>query len=166
MTKQILILGIARNGKSLFAEMLRDIYGFSFTDSSRAALDVIYPVLQADHGYNTKDEAFNDRFRHRSQWKELICEYNSPDKTKLTQLILADNDIYVGMRCKEEYAVTKHMFDVILWVDGSARCGNTDETMTIEFNDDTDRMILVDNNAGVAQLLEKAHDLRELLTGE
>lgn len=118
---KILILGHGGHGKDTFAEMVQKRWGLTFQSSSRAALDAIYPHLVATLGVTDKEELFATRSSHRGLWKSLITAYNTPDKTRLTKLILSTSDIYVGMRCADEYAVSKHLFDRIYFVDASIR---------------------------------------------
>jgi hypothetical protein len=45
---------------------------------------------------------FEDRVNHRSEWYDMICEYNLNDKAKLAKGILEITDCYVGMRDRNE----------------------------------------------------------------
>jgi hypothetical protein len=137
-----LILGHGWHGKDTAAEIMRDEFGLTFTSSSYAAAEIaVRPHLSKT--YDTAEDCYNDRRNHRDEWRRLITQYNTPDKSKLCREILAKTDIYVGMRCPEEYAASKHLFDVVLWVDRSEVVGQ-DRTMQIEF--DPNEMIYIDNN--------------------
>ena len=153
---KILILGHARHGKDTVAELLRYKLGLSFTSSSMAALDVIYPALQAirrdfaQEEYSCESAAFNNRVHCRDTWKELISLYNTPDKSALCKKILAENDMYVGMRCQKEYDATRKLFSHIVWVEATDRCPDRDPTMTIAF--DPRWMDVIYNNGSLEEL--------------
>lgn len=116
---KILIIGSARHGKDTLASIICDIKNFSFLSSSRAALDLfIYDELKDKYNYKSKEECYNDRINHRSEWYDLICDYNKEDKCKLTKKILEKSNIYVGLRDKEEVdqCIKENIFDLILGV--------------------------------------------------
>lgn len=148
---KLLILGHGRHGKDSVAEILRDLFSIKFVSSSFAAAEIaVYPHLKDLYGYSSIQECFDDRANHRMEWKNLITEYNTPDKSKLCKEILEVNDCYVGMRCGEEYEATKDLFDFIIWVDASKRVP-LDPSLGIEY--DSTRMILVDNNSTERNLI-------------
>jgi dephospho-CoA kinase len=151
---RILVVGYARHGKDTVAQILADGWDFQFCSSSLAAAEiVVYPTLAPIYGYETLEECFNDRVNHRAEWKDLITEYNSQDRTKLAKEILEKNNIYVGMRCKYELAACRAqgLFDVIVWVDGSYR----KEPEHISSNTITKQMAdyVIDNNGSVNDLV-------------
>lgn len=146
---KILILGHGRHGKDTFADLLREHHGLKFVSSSEAALDVIWPALRCVTPFYDKEEAFKYRDKYRVLWKELISLYNTPDKTALCRLILENNDIYVGMRCRKEYEMTKTMFKKVYWVDATRRVGK-DPSMSIEF--DPHSMVFINNNGSLHDL--------------
>lgn len=145
--KKILLLGYGRHGKDTVAELLRDRYGYQFTSSSFACAEhVMMPAFKALYEewlakvdaagtmresivgcppvqYATAQECFDDRHNHRAFWFQEIERYNSPDKSKLGQLIFSQNDIYVGLRSKREFSAVKiaGLYDVCVWVDASDR---------------------------------------------
>jgi len=117
---KFLILGHGRHGKDTVAQMLQDKLGLTYGSSSRVALDeVIWPHFK--HRYRSKEACFADRHNKRTRWHNLIREYNTPDRTKLARKVLSRYDCYVGMRCKRELSASRHLFDLVIWVDGSAR---------------------------------------------
>jgi hypothetical protein len=121
---KMLIIGHARHGKDTVAQILSEGWGYKFCSSSWAACErVIFPILQHKYNYNSPQECFDDRVNHRAEWKQLITEYNTPDKTRLAREILVDNDIYVGMRCVEELkaCLDQGLFQQVVWVDASLR---------------------------------------------
>lgn len=150
MPNKLLILGHGNSGKDTAAEILNDSIGMTYISSSYAALKLfLYNVLQPVYGYHSPTECYEDRRNHREVWKRLITDYNTPDKGRLCREILAEYDCYVGMRCKEEFEATKHLFAKILWIDASKRLPS-DPSMTIEFDPET--MWKVDNNGLESQL--------------
>ncbi len=143
---KVIILGHGRHGKDTVAEMLRDLTGMTFISSSWAAAGkVVLPVLGPKYGYPSVLECFEDRANHRDEWRRLITDYNTPDKGRLCREILDSVDCYVGMRCKDEFAATRHLFDLVVWVDAFER-KPSDNSMTIDCDD---RMFFIDNNCTV-----------------
>lgn len=160
MSKKYLIIGHGRHGKDTFAEMLCRFSGLKFSSSSEAALDVIFPSLNAiGDAFNAgelmnRKQAFEHRLNYREIWKELISLYNANEKSALCKKILETNDIYVGMRCDKEYDATKHLFNKVFWVDALNREVD-DSSMKIKYNES---MILIDNNECLAYLeMQAAH---------
>ncbi len=148
---RILILGHARHGKDTAAEHLRDAHGVSFRSSSLfLAEKVVMPEL-ARRGLTYPDLAacYSDRVNHRALWRELIEDYNAEDPARLAKAILAEADCYVGMRMAREFWASRSMFDVIFWIDASARGLPPEgaDSMTITF--DPAWMVRIDNGASV-----------------
>jgi hypothetical protein len=157
---KILILGHGRHGKDTLAEMLRDAVGLKFRSSSEAAAEkAVYPSLKDKYGYQTLEECYADRANHREEWRQLITDYNTPDKGKLCREILETSDCYVGMRCPLEYAATRDLFDVIFWVDAMRRAP-PDPSMGIALNWE---MSLIDNGGTLAQLQAKVDSICKTL---
>ena len=148
-----LILGHGRHGKDTVAEYLRDEMDMEFKSSSEAVGELaVYPHLKDKHGYESFKECFDDRHNHRDEWKRLISEYNTPDKSRLCTEVTAMNSCYVGLRCPIEYEASKHLFDLVVWVDRSV-WEPDDPSMGIEY--DEDAMLLIDNNASMGELDEQ-----------
>lgn len=157
---RILILGHGRHGKDTVAEMLNNRAGLTFQSSSWAAAEkAVFPVLGPMYGYQSVLECFEDRANRRAEWKQLITEYNTPDKGRLCREILATSDCYVGMRCPLELAAVRHLFGLILWVDASKRLP-PDPSMGIERDDN---MLVIDNNGDLQDLEYAAYSLALLL---
>ena len=155
---KVLILGKANHGKDTVAELLHKIYGLKFSSSSMFVLEkVIYPALKDKYGYTSEQECYEDRVNHRKEWHDLIHEYNSPDLTKLTRELLEQNDIYVGLRNMSEYLYTRHLYDLILWVDADQRVPADDESLSIRY--DSTSMERLDNNESVHELVEQILEL-------
>ncbi len=152
---KILILGHGRHGKDTVAEILEGMLSFKFVSSSYACLQVIKPLLlaaNAQYGYDdwTDDHIYQDRINHRELWKEAISLVNTPDKSHLTKLVLEQADMYVGMRCNQEFLASKDLFDLVLWVDAFERIPDADPSMDIEY--DASYMERIDNNDGLEAL--------------
>ena len=116
---QILIVGHKNHGKTFVANELCKLTKMKFKDSSMAAADIfLFDELKEKYKYETVKECFNNRVNHRAEWYDLICEYNKDDKAKLAKAILKENDIYVGMRNKEEIAECnkQNLFDYVIGV--------------------------------------------------
>ena len=156
MKPKILIIGHARWGKDTVAEILRDGWGYKFCSSSLAACEkVVFPVMSKQEGYTSVEECFEDRVNHRTQWHQLISEYNTPDKTRLAREIMETNDIYVGMRCQEELKATRGLFDVVVWVDASQRLlpePASSNTLTKEMAD-----YCISNNGDLKDLVNEVY---------
>ena len=165
MGKKVLILGHGRHGKDTLAEYLEKYFGIPFISSSFGAAEAIFAGLQyfTDFKYEYVEDAFEDRHNYRPLWKQLITEYNADDKARLCKEILSKSDCYVGMRCKEEYEASKHLFDLVIWVDASERIGYIDPTMGIEFDDS---MFHVDNNGDEANLMMAAINIFTILSNK
>lgn len=146
MTK-LLIIGNARHGKDTAAEYLRDVYGYSLSDSSRKALEIfLLERLQPKYGYTSVDEAYADRVNHRAEWYDEITAFNMPDRAKLAKLILLEADIYVGMRNALELQACREqrVFDLVVWIDASKRLPpepSSSMTITADMAD-----VILDNN--------------------
>ena len=163
---KVLILGHGRHGKDTVAELLEFYAGLTFTSSSRKAADVIFPALNESldiyeddcYYYRDVEHAFNDRHNHRMLWKALISLYTASDKASLAKLVLEGSDVYVGMRCNEEYEASSHLFDHVIWVEASKRHG-PDESMTIPLG--VFNMVYIDNNGSLEDLHTRVMGLIE-----
>lgn len=164
--RAVLVLGHGGHGKGAFCKLLTQLYGAECLSSSRAALPHIYPALKASGrggGFYADcdrvapvastdfdiEAAYASRGENRELWARLISLYNTPDKTTLTREILSRADVYDGMRCAEEFAASRHLFDYVVWVDASARVGTVDRTLTIS-RDVAD--LVIDNNGTLDDL--------------
>lgn len=148
---KILILGHGRHGKDTAAEMLHNLYGYTFDSSSWAACKLaVYPVMRDLYYYDTPEQCYDDRHNYRQMWYELIAQYNEHDPSRLARDILARNDMYVGMRSAREYHASKHLFDVVLYVSASVRMP-LDPTMHIPYS--PTEMVHIDNNRDTDYML-------------
>lgn len=152
--KKLLIIGQARHGKDSVGQILKDGWGYNFCSSSYAAAEkVVFPVLSPIYGYTTLEECYSDRVNHRSEWKDLITAYNTPQKAKLACEIMKTNDIYVGMRCHLELSSCRmlDLFNAVVWVDASYRKEpepTSSNTITRDMAD-----YVIDNNGSINELI-------------
>ena len=161
---RLLIIGHMRHGKDTFAEILNEQFGLKFISSSQACADIfIYDSLKNKYGYKTPEECFADRVNHRSEWYEMICEYNKDDKTRLAKEILMYNNAYVGMRDSAEIkeSLKQNLFDLVIWVDASKRLPIEESS---SFNITTaDADVIVENNGTLEEFKEKVFRFGKLL---
>lgn len=158
MTK-ILILGHARHGKDAVAELIvKYCPHLKFMSSSMfAAKQFIFEELREKYGYATFEECFADRMNHREEWYNMIIEYNHSD-CRLTREILAEYDIYVGMRDATEYRFSRDLFTRVIWVTAAKRMPlESEKSMNIKF--DHKDMIIIDNNGTYEELEENVREL-------
>ena len=120
---KVLVAGHARHGKDCTAAYIQDELGLTFESSSLFAAEAAVIPYLAQRGvhYDTVHDAYQDRHQYRAEWKQAISEYNTPDKSRLTKELLSAYDMYVGMRAADEFAASKHLFDLTIWVDASKR---------------------------------------------
>ena len=153
------VFGYGRAGKDTFSEMM----GMSFTSSSEFAnAKCVFPGWGEFH-YKDEQACFDDRGKHREIWHDRISAYNAPDKAKLVEEVLKENDIYCGLRCKDELgaAYNKSLFDLTLWVDRSehlpaepvSSCSVTPEMCDV----------IIDNNGNLEHLQGQATQLLGLI---
>lgn len=129
---KILILGDMRSGKDTLGELLNKHFGMTFKSSSEMAMELfIFDEIAEQFGYSTMEQCFEDRVNHRTLWYKMICGYNKNDRARLAKDILEAYDCYVGMRDLEEFEASKHLFDVIIWVDASKRLVTDENTNKI-----------------------------------
>ena len=117
---RLLVIGHGRHGKDTAAALLAAALGLSFVSSSEfAARHAVFPLV-ADL-YPDWRAAYADRAAHRGLWFHAIAAYNLRPGPTLAEQILADHDIYVGMRSRAELDRARGLFDLVIWVDAGAR---------------------------------------------
>lgn len=119
---KVLVLGHGGHGKTTVGMLIGEERGLSFCDSSYfAAREVIYPQMRGE--YPDFEACYDDRRNRRQTWGDMIEAYNTPDPTRLCSELLAQYDMYIGMRRIRELepCLEKVMFDIIYWVDASQR---------------------------------------------
>jgi hypothetical protein len=157
---KLMVMGYARHGKDTVCELIP----LTYKSSSVAAAEVfLFDRLREKYGYKTPLECFEDRGNHRAEWHHLISEYNTPDKTRLAKQILAANDVYCGIRCREEFTQAKEqgLFDLAIWVDAGDRLPPEPVSSITVTADDAD--IILTNNGTLAELKLKIDRLISVL---
>lgn len=151
--ERLVVMGHGRHGKDTVCELLRDRYGFKFVSSSEfVAEEAVFPVLRERYGYATLEECYADRHNHRSEWYDLISEYNEFDAARLGRKLFEQYDIYCGIRNRRELNAIKRekLCDCVIWVDASRRLPVEDPT-SISVGPDQSEYIL-DNNGTLEDL--------------
>ena len=164
---KLVVIGHARHGKDTVANLLHLWGGLPAESSSWIAAErFIYAALLAEgHKYRTLQECWEDRTsaEMRTKWYNLIVEFNKDDPTRLMKLIFEKNDIYVGLRNRDEFLAGKleRRFDLSIWVDATERLPEeSDNSMTLS-KQDAD--IIIDNNSTLTDLHHKVYALVRLL---
>lgn len=142
-----IIFGHKRHGKDTACEILQEKFGLRYAASSEFACEkFLFEQLRASHGYETVQDCFEDRHNHRALWFNAIRDYNRSDLARLGKEIFAENDIYCGIRNKEEFdALRKEgFFDLAIWIDASERLPPEDASSMTLTRADAD--IVIDNN--------------------
>jgi hypothetical protein len=161
--KRLLIIGNMQHGKDTVAEMLKEMYGYTFESSSVAAARIfLYGALKDKYGYQTPLECFEDRVNHRSEWFDLICDYNKEDKARLAKAIMSESDMYVGMRSNAELeaCLSQNVFDLVIGVYNPNKPLESPESFDIDFWSKADIVI---PNGGTLEDLRRKVDLLEPL---
>jgi hypothetical protein len=155
-----MVLGNKRHGKDTLCEILEAAYGVSFASSSWVACKkFLFNSLKDVMGYKTPEECFEDRDGWRELWYQMICAFNSKDRTRLGKLIFSENTIYCGCRDREEFEAMKAagMFDLVIWVDASERLEQEDESSLKLTKEDAD--IVITNNTTLEEFTAAVHAL-------
>lgn len=165
VTPSFLIIGHGRHGKTEATNYLIEKHGFKAAGSSEICADLLKPLLDVINGEKPAIEHFNERHeltdviptgRGNSEiWNRAISLINAVDKSSLAKHILSKNDIYTGMRCFREYEASKHLFNVILYIDAAPRVDYVDPTFNIKFDKTCMRKII---NNGVKEDMFKQLD--------
>mgnify|MGYP003652251607 CR=1 FL=1 len=157
---KLLVIGHARHGKDTVCDILKARYGFKFTSSSDFCnAEIVFPALQAKYQYTSLHHCYIDRVNHRKEWHDLIHEYNKD--ARLVTEILAKYDVYCGLRNRQEFEESKHLFDYVIWVDASERLPPESlDSMQLGIHDAD---IVIDNNGDQDDLIAIIDDLVKIL---
>ena len=157
MTK-LLIIGSARHGKDTACEIFQK-HGFAFVSASKIAAEhIILPAI--GENYEGIEDCYADRVNRRSEWFDLIAEYNRDDPAKLAKLVLSQSDIYCGIRARVEFDAAKSLFDHIIWIDRSNELPREDSSSFELYASDANHII---NNNRNLWFLNK--QIKELIQG-
>ncbi|MBQ4824361.1 hypothetical protein J4729_07335 [Leisingera sp. HS039] len=117
---RLLIIGHGRHGKDSVGGLLSEKYGMRTVSSSEfAAQKAVFPLLR--DVYPDWRACFSDRANHRELWFHAIAAYNHRPGPMLAEQILEYHDIYTGMRRRDEFERSRHLFDLVIWVDAADR---------------------------------------------
>lgn len=149
---KIIVTGYGRHGKDTVCEYLKTKYNLAFESSSMFCARAF---IAEKMGYNSPEEAYEDRHNHRQTWYDLIHEYNQGDLAKMGRNILTEYDIYCGLRDKLELNSIKHegLVDIVIWVDRSKILppeSNSSISITADMCD-----YIVDNNSTLENLYQQ-----------
>ena len=143
-----LILGHAQHGKDTFADALareyRKLAGEDFyapSSSLFACERAVLPVLGPRYGYRSVAEAYADRHAHRSEWFDLISEYNREDPARLVRDMLdAGARAYVGLRSWREYSACLRagFMTHVVWVYRAGAPTEPESSFDVDFHDARD----------------------------
>jgi dephospho-CoA kinase len=146
------ILVIGGSGKTEVGRMLRE-RGLAFEDTSMLCVKLfVFQKLAEKYGYKTEKDCYDDRASHRQEWFDLINDFNAEDKTALARKVFASNDVYCGLRSKEELQAIREagLVDIVLWVER----GSSPSSLTFE-----DADVVIDNDETLEKLKEKVDQL-------
>lgn len=139
---KLLVLGHGGHGKDTVADYICEVFGLTSISSSLFAMErCVWPII--GHEYDDKAACFKDRQNRRQEWFDMIRKYNNPDPAQLVKDLLAEYDVYTGLRSVDEFLAGEHLFDFIFWVDAAER-KPLEPSMEISFN--PWQMIRIDNN--------------------
>jgi hypothetical protein len=150
---KLMVMGYARHGKDTVGEMLKRIYGMRFESSSMACVEkIMLPAFNAiGLQYLSAEACYEDRVNHRAFWFECIRKFSYKDETRLGRLIFETNDVYCGIRNKEEFFACKaaKVFDYSIWVTRMKVLKAEDEASCTV--DPTMADFILDNNGSLLQ---------------
>lgn len=161
---KLLILGHARHGKDTVAEMLKQEFNVDFLSSSEACAKIfIYDLLKEKYGYANFRLCYEDRVNHRTEWHDLIVDYNKKDPAKLAKEILKENNCYVGMRSDRELQECNKqgLFDLIIGVYNPRVPEENKESFNIDFWSSCD--IIIPNNTSIDDLRNRVRKIAPLI---
>lgn len=155
---RLLLIGHGRHGKDTAAALLADRLRLSFVSSSEfAAAHAVWPLV-ADLGiWADWRAAYADRAQHRELWFHAIAAANARPGPSLAARILEDHDLYVGMRARAEFDRSRHLFDLVIWVDAGDRLPPEPTSSNELTRADAD--LVLDNNGAEADLPARVRDL-------
>jgi hypothetical protein len=167
---RIIIVGPARHGKDTLAELLRDRYGWTFASSSHWVAKHFGREYLAEHyglEYDTLQACLDDRIHHRDKWYKACRDYNKGDLGRLTNDILAEYNIYVGMRGRDELKAVEDSVDLVIWIEAPNRIGGNPDARQIKTNNlirREDADIIIENDGTILDLITQLPHIKELVT--
>src|SRR5690625_996581 len=162
---KLAVISQANQGKDTFCEIVSEIYNVPFVSSTYyIAEHIVFPLLKDKYGYRNLEECLKDKANHRKEWADIINKYNEKDLSKVAKDILSINDFYCGIRCKKQLEASKHLFDLIIWVDASERLGVTENSSSITVTKD-DADIIITNNGTKEEFRERVDKVMTVILG-
>ena len=171
MNPKFLIIGHAGHGKDTVCELLQKHGNLQFCSSSLAAVDLgVFDVIIKEYLSDSnlplstlRSQLYSAKNNFRKEMFDAIQEYNRQDKTRLAANVLADSDIYCGMRSREEFQACKDkgLFNLVIWVDASLRKAAEPKTSNQLLKYDAD--IIISNDGTLKELEDKVIALCAIL---
>ena len=167
---RIIIVGPARHGKDTLAELLRDRYGWTFASSSHWVGEHFgreYLAVKYGLKYPTLQACLDDRIHHRDKWYNACRAYNRGDLGRLTRDILSENDIYVGLRGRDELQAVRDEVDLVIWVEAPDRVGGNQDSRQIKVDNlvrREDADLVINNDGTILDLITQLPHIKELVT--
>lgn len=163
---KLFICGHARHGKDTVGEILKERFALKGVSSSLlVASRYVRRYLERNHGlfYTGLKECYEDRINHRSKWYNAIAEYTKDDPSRMARELFEKNQLYIGIRRREEFLASRHLADFSIWVDASKRLPAEDSSSCTVRPEDCD--VIIDNNGTVEDLAEKVDRLMSFVMG-
>lgn len=115
---KFVIMGSGYHGKGTVCEVLKSYFGLKSSSSSFVARHLVYAASELlKSKYPNADTAHDNRRTDRIEWYQQIQAINADDKSTLARMVFASgNDIYDGMRDREELRAAKRGFNDLLTV--------------------------------------------------
>jgi len=160
---KILIIGHARHGKDTSAEIIKELFDYSFESSSIAAARIfLYDKLKDKYGYGNFIECFEDRVNRRTEWYDEIKAFNSEDPSKLAKEILKESDMYVGMRSNTEIinCVDTGVFNLVIGIYDYRKPLESSDSFDINLWERED--IIIPNSQGIEELRNRLKKCKPL----
>lgn len=157
---KLMIMGHSNHGKDTVCNMLLEKANYSFKSSGELATELfIFDQLKRKYGYFSAQECHKDRHNHQKEFFDAIVKYNTPNLAKLGSKLLAEYDVYNGVRNIHEFHALKqgNFFDVSIWVDALNR-KPPEAASSITVHRDLATIVL-DNNGTADQLNESVDTL-------
>lgn len=151
----LVITGHKNHGKGTVCSLFHRLTGLQSASSSRFALDELElfdRLKERGLFYNSKDEAYEDRGRHRDIWFQEIRRLTFEGDQLLGRTLFSRFPVYDGIRNREELLALTEMglVGAIIWVDASQRLPpEGTDSMTVTQEDATH---FVDNNGSKSDL--------------
>lgn len=165
MKTKLFIVGHARHGKTYAGDFIARHAGLKAVDSSKFAADrVVMSWMKENLGiqYDDAEECWADRHSHRDSWYKAITGYNTPDLSRLSREIFEENQIYVGIRNRDEFIASKSCADLSIWIDASERLPKEPASSMSIKREDAD--IVVFNNGSVKEYNQKLQNLCRIIS--